>query len=259
MNVALPAFIIFILLLPGFIFRTRLKRAERTSLDYSPLGQVVAEAVLWALLAHLIWLLFSYWLFDRALDPAALIKLLSSDPAGQAKASDNVGENFRWISAYFTSLFAASYFIPKRLRYLISKFRLDRAAAKFSYFFRFHQAPWYYLFTGADFTREDEPDIVTVSAIVEIAGAAILYTGTLDEFFVDADGQLDRLVLQDIMRRPLHLDKEPHDLADAAVLSRFYPIDGDYFVLRYSETITLNIQYAMLRSRRTHEDSEVEL
>jgi hypothetical protein len=32
MNVALPALIVFFLLLPGFIFRTNLKRAERTSL-----------------------------------------------------------------------------------------------------------------------------------------------------------------------------------------------------------------------------------
>lgn len=51
MNVALPALIVFLLLLPGFIFRTNLKRSERTSLDYSPFGHVVAEAVLWAL-AH---------------------------------------------------------------------------------------------------------------------------------------------------------------------------------------------------------------
>lgn len=29
MNVALPALIVFFLLLPGFIFRTNLKRAER--------------------------------------------------------------------------------------------------------------------------------------------------------------------------------------------------------------------------------------
>lgn len=45
MNVALPAIVIFFVLLPGFIIRTRLKRAERTSLDFSPFSEVVAEAV----------------------------------------------------------------------------------------------------------------------------------------------------------------------------------------------------------------------
>jgi hypothetical protein len=48
MNVALPALIAFFILLPGFIFRTNLKRAERTSLDFSPFGQIVAEAILGA-------------------------------------------------------------------------------------------------------------------------------------------------------------------------------------------------------------------
>jgi len=52
MNVALPALIVFFLLLPGFIFRTNLKRAERTSLDFSPFGQVVAEGILWASVQH---------------------------------------------------------------------------------------------------------------------------------------------------------------------------------------------------------------
>lgn len=44
------------------------------------------------------------------------------------------------------------------------------------------------------------------------------------------------------MRRPLEADKP----VSSAVESRFYPVDGDYFVLRYTETITLNIQYIKL-------------
>ncbi len=53
MNVALPTLILFVVLLPGFIFRSGLKRAERISIDFSPFGRVVAEAVLWAILLHL--------------------------------------------------------------------------------------------------------------------------------------------------------------------------------------------------------------
>lgn len=76
MNVALPAFVIFLLLLPGFIFRTQLKRAERTSLDYSPFGQVAAEAVMWALMAHLLWLSIGAVAFLRRLEPTTLMNLL---------------------------------------------------------------------------------------------------------------------------------------------------------------------------------------
>ena len=73
--------------LPGFVVRTRLKRAERTSLDFSPFGQVVAEAVLWAFVSHVAWLAISDAGFDRTLDPAVLLKLPSSEPNGQAVAA----------------------------------------------------------------------------------------------------------------------------------------------------------------------------
>jgi hypothetical protein len=75
----------------------------------------------------------------------------------------------------------------------------------------------------------------------------VLYTGYLDEFFVDAEGQLDRLVLQEVMRRPIKADKEATNPGAWYDASRFYPVEGDYFVLRYNETITLNIQYIKLR------------
>ena len=53
MNVAFPTLILFLVLLPGFLLRNGLKRAERSSVDFSPFGQVVATAVLWAVFAHL--------------------------------------------------------------------------------------------------------------------------------------------------------------------------------------------------------------
>lgn len=246
MNVALPAFIIFLLLLPGFVFRAHLKRAERTSLDYSPFGEIAAEAILWALLAHLAWLSFAFFFFHRTFDPEVLLRLLASDAIGQARATSAVAQNFGWISTYFVTLLFASYAAPKIVRHLVSKYRLDRDSAPFSAVFRFHHAPWYYLLTGADFEAEAAPDFIVLSAIVEVAGEAILYTGLLDEFFVNSDGGLDRLVLQSVMRRPIAADKVPTKPEEWHDSSRFYPIEGDYFVLRYSEAITLNVRYVKL-------------
>lgn len=92
--------------------------------------------------------------------------------------------------------------------------------------------------------------MVLISAIVEVAKEAVLYVGVLDEFYVDSEGQLDRLVLQNVARRPLSKDKSVAEANDGNVvgteLARFYEVDGDSFVLRYSETITLNIQYVTL-------------
>lgn len=60
MNVALPALVVFVLLLPGFVARSRIKRAERLALDYSPFGQVVTEAVGWSFVMHLLWVALTH-------------------------------------------------------------------------------------------------------------------------------------------------------------------------------------------------------
>lgn len=208
----------------------------------------MAEAVAWSLFAHLVWIGLSAAIFGQRFEPLILIRLLSSAPQAQVDATLAVANGFGWISAYFCSLFAAAFAIPTILRYLISEYRLDRAAFPLSSVFRFHDAPWYYLLTGADFTEDDKPDFIVVSAIVEVAKEAILYVGVLDEFFVDSEGQLDRMVLQDVSRRPIRADKNSGEGEGANDDDRFYEVDGDSFVLRYRETITLNIQYVRLTS-----------
>ncbi|PIL43622.1 hypothetical protein CR105_17835 [Massilia eurypsychrophila] len=65
----------------GLFFRARFKLAERTSLDFSPFGRVAADAILWAIFAHLLWLLLSFFMFSQRFEPAVLLKLLSSAPA----------------------------------------------------------------------------------------------------------------------------------------------------------------------------------
>ena len=120
MNVALPALIVFFLLLPGFIFSANLKRAERTSLDYSPFGQVVAEAILWALLLHIAWLGAAHFLCGHDVEPVTLMQLLSSAPAIQATAAEAVGRQFNWIAAYVTTLVIVSFGLPSGVRRVIS-------------------------------------------------------------------------------------------------------------------------------------------
>jgi hypothetical protein len=245
MNIALPAFVAFLLLLPGFIFRSRFKLAERTSLDFSPFGRVAADAILWAIFAHLMWLSFAFILFSRYFEPEVMLKLLSSAPANQSEAISKVSKDFTWIAGYFGSLFLAALITPILLRAQIAKWRLDRGTAPLSSIFRFHDAPWYYLLTGADFSEDEKPDLIMISAIVELAKDAVLYVGILDNFFFDSDGNLDRLILQGVARRPLSADKtkaEEVGISD----DRFYDIDGDSFVLRYQDVKTLNVQYFKL-------------
>lgn len=247
MNIALPAIVIFILLLPGFLVRSRFKRAERVSLDYSPFGQVVTQAVIWTLILHIVWPCFAYKFLDQRLQTDLLFKLLSSDVAGQTKAIESLAKQDVQIATYFFTILLFAYIAPSIARHCITHFRMDKKDSAIGSLLRFNHAPWYYLLTGADFDKYQKPDLISVAAIVDAAGVATLYTGVLEDFFFDQDGALDRLILSNVARRQLESDKSLE--ADAAADSapqRFYVVDGDYFVLRYSEAITLNIQYVKL-------------
>jgi hypothetical protein len=245
MNIALPALVVFVLLLPGFIARARLKRIEKQSLDYSPFGQLVTEALVWAAGLHMLWIAAMEWLGPYELEADIVLKLLGADAAAQARALEVVAAQAASITCYFASLIAFAYLAPLAIRTLISSGRLDRADARFSSLLRFSAAPWYYLLSGADFKKDEAPDFIAISAIVNIAGQPFLYMGVLDDYFLDQEGMLDRLVLEHVMRRPLEKDKSSPSYDQE--LDRFYPVDGDYFVLRYSEAITLNVEYIKLQ------------
>ena len=251
MNVAFPALVTFILLLPGFILRSRFKRTERTTLDYSPFGQIAIEGVIWAAAAHIVWLGLTNTIARQYFDPLVLLKLLESEPNGQIFAIDAVGKSFVQISEYFVSLLIACFLVPLLVRIIVSHFKLDRDDQFWALIFRFNKAPWYYLLTGADFLSGEEPDFIVLTAIVDVAGEAIIFSGVLEEFFIDSDGQLDRLILSTVIRRPLSKDKSADEPQGRYDSTRFYSIDGDYFVLRYSETITLNVEYIKLNEAET--------
>ena len=86
--------------------------------------------------------------------------------------------------------------------------------------------------------------------MVEFKEGSYLYTGVLDDYEVNEDGQLDRLLLVQAQRRTLGSDRE-YDAENDKYLedkTRFYPIAGDVFVLRYEEIKTLNVSYLALPS-----------
>ena len=244
MNVALPAIVLFFILLPGFAFRSRFKRVERTSLDYSPFGQVVTEGIAWAGVLHAAWLAAAYIFLDQRLQTEALVGLLGSDPNAQAVALRHLRATDHWVALYFGSMYASALVAGGGARAAITRFNLDRADNPIAPLLRFSQAPWYYLLTASDLPEDEQPDLILASAIVEVGKDAYLYHGVVEHYYVTDDGQLDRLVLSEASRRPISADKETPDQSRG---DRFYPIDGDFFVLRFSEAVTLNIQYVRLQ------------
>lgn len=237
MNVALPAVIVFLLLIPGFIVRSRYKRAERTSLDFAPFGEVAAAGVVSAFALHGLWLAAAYLLFDRRFDFGTLLALMGSEPDSQRAAMAAVRADQLWVLGYFASIIIVPFVLAPMVRRAAEDRGWNAENHRLSPIFRFH-APWYYLLSPHA-ARQNDAEGIAIAAVVDVAGQPVLYTGSLVEYFVAQDGTLDRLVLDNVSRRPFERDKTA--LQDAP--ERFYAVEGDYFVLRYAEAITLNLLY----------------
>lgn len=247
MNLALPALLIFAIILPGFIARTQIKKAERSTLDYSPFGVAVSEAIIWAFVLHTLWILLSENLIGNNISWDVLFGLFTSNQELQAKSILKAAQDHNRIWFYFFSLYAFSLLAPKLIRALVIRYRLDRYGCWSAFLFRFSYAPWYYILSGADFKKNETPDFIRISAISDVSGTPYIFEGVLDDYFFDENGSLDRLIITTAQRRPLSHDK--NEKGDNK--SRFYPIDGDYFVLKYSDIINLNVQYMKLESINT--------
>lgn len=245
MNIALPALIVFLLLLPGFLFRYSYKRTEKTLLDFKPFGEATLKSIFAAFILDAVWGWVIPPVFGFKVDFAILLALLSG--SGQADAFSKAlsqASKYGWPTyCFFLSLFVFSWGAGRIARAVIEECAWDRKGRRFSNALRF-DTPWFYLFKGYD--EEKTPDGVYVAALVDIDGGPYLYAGVLSEYFFTESGELDRLVLSAVVRRKLSNDRSDEGATQSPSNDRFYSISGDYFVLKYSEINTLNIRYIRL-------------
>jgi hypothetical protein len=251
MTLALPTLLLLLALLPGWLARSRIRHVGSRTRDDAPVAQAWTEALAWAggLHAALVGL---GSLAGLPLVPAGVVlKLLSPEPAAQTVALDAIAAQASGVALYGAAAVALAHFGPTLARSLIVRYRLDRRCTRFGALLRPSRSSWYYLLSGADFAADALPDLVAVSTVVDVAGQPWLYKGILDEYFLDRDGQLDRLILQQVMRRPLQAERTA--TPSARPQDRFEPVDGDCVVLRYGELSTLQVEY--IRLSRTAERS----
>jgi hypothetical protein len=246
MNVALPALLIFAILLPGFLFRQNFKRTEKTLLDFKPFGEATIKSVVDALLLCSLWSGLTYVFTPYYVDFATLLALLtgSAQPEAYKRAIEQTSKHALPIVVFFGSLYVFSGLWGRLLRIIVQKKKLDRRDSSFGGFFRF-DTPWFYLLKGYDESRV--PDGVYIAAVVDISEGPYLYVGVLRDYFFTESGELDRLVLSLVTRRKLASDNRASEDAEKnQTEDRYYPIAGDYFVLKYSDVTTLNLSYIQL-------------
>lgn len=238
MNIAFPALLIFLLILPGLIFNGAFYNIENTPLTYIPFTNKTILSSIATLILHGLGLGVIVSVLHHPLNlPLWLILISGGQGQAYSLAVASVTTQQLFFSViYLLMIYLLAYLCGKGLRGLISYFEWDR------YPIFEIDSSWYYLFKGYDW-EDGTPDGVQIAATIEMGGQCFLYVGILEKFFLNSLGNIDRLILTSAMRRPIEKDKNHKTLSEEEFSQRFYSIDGDYFVLRYSEVKNLNVQF----------------
>ena len=248
MNIAFSAVLIFILVLPGLLFRYTYQRGffRRSPVTIPSFAEDLAFSVLWAGLLHTLWLnLFA--LFGLRLEYGPLLALLVGQFGTDQKYLDAAVRALDVahapITFYFLSLFAGGYTLGYAFHALVRRQSWDRKTRAFRF-----PNEWYYLFSGEE-ASSGQPDIIFVTVLLELKEATYLYRGILQAWYFDRQGNLERIVLEEVLRRKLAEDRDsskPYVPPMRGTDERYYSVEGDLLVLRYSEVRTLNVEYLYL-------------
>lgn len=145
----------------------------------------------------------------------------------------------------FTCLLAA--IIGMLTHYYVRRFRLDHRYR----ILRFSDQ-WYYLLSGEILEFQEhgfikkEIDGVAIAAILETTAGTFLYVGVLVEYWFNRAGEPDAFWLTSVVRRNIEGDRAGDSNGNAAGWwedPRYYKIDGDIFVLKFSEVKNLSIKF----------------
>lgn len=246
MNIAFPAFFLLALILPGFIFLSAFSRSENTKLDHRAFDSSSASALFISSIIHSIWMLLSQCLADPV-DLELVIKLLTGAKLSKSEY-EQLAHSAPLIAQYFFSAYLFSWFSGRIFQSAVMKFSPYKDS-RFSF-----DTPWYYELKGF-LSKEQDAQLLELSCLCESQEGSYLYYGILEDFYLDNDGQLDRVVLSSAYRRKLS-DDDKNTNGEKAITpkaedKRYYRVRGDRLMLKYSNMANLNIEYTYFYSSET--------
>ncbi len=232
MNIALPAVIVILGLLPGIIFfhgyfAGRFTRQLAGLAGVSEFALYILFAVPLDGLARIV-----SKSFGRDLDFTLIAQLLTAEDKG--KAAESLARSLELrasptILAY-VSILVFAYAFASFLRRLVWSFRLDLIIGPLKM-----KHEWYYLLLGRDGNLV-QPIIPYADVMVELAGESKLYQGVVCGFEVGADGMLARLTLEKAQRG--------NGKGDDFV---WKPIPGEAFIISGDSIQSINMRYVEIR------------
>ena len=263
MEFAVSAIFLLILLLPGFILQTAYTKGFwRWNSPTSPrsLTEQIPSGIVLASMLHALWAscaaVLGYSINFRAVF-MLLTGMYGHEDAHFEAVVSSLTDNLYKVFFYFASLCFAAALIGYLTHFAVRQLRLDRTTR----ILRFNNQ-WFYLLSG-EITQfkgspddAEEVDGVLLTTVVHHKDGDYLYRGVVADLFFDKEGSLDRVLLTLPSRRKLSDDRENEEPGSEESEARYYYIEGDYFVIKYSEMSTVNVDYFFVTPESESLDSE---
>lgn len=264
MNIAFPALVVTLLVLPGILFRYAYRKGffARSPSSLSTLQDEVASGILGALILNGVAVGLVSAFSRAAIGFEALLALLAGWPPVEA---GRIGGYLDAVAGHASSIL--TYLLCVNGAGLLSGYLIHAGVRRYHLdlrydFLRFNNE-WYYTFSGEarvfDVKQEKrsvrsirkflstEIDFVFVSIVVSQEEGAVLYWGVLNDYFFDTAGRLDKIVLESAQRRSFADDEEKQQGETLPPADkRFYKIRGSYLVIRQQNIRTLNVGYKLI-------------
>jgi hypothetical protein len=293
MNFVFQGLALLAFMLPGILFRSAYKKAfwNYPLGRLGPISDQIPRSLVHSSWLNAIWAVFVGFLSDRTnqlirpIDFDSVIYWLTNNFGKDQKYIDkavaSLSKHPFQIFAYFIGMYAFSIVCGWLVHLAVRRSGADKQWA----IFRFDN-DWFYQFKGEvlDFpdydstpkskkwwTRKTKALIsenkqekmrhkdwkgTLVAAVVDLKDNSFLYLGIYIDSFFDGSGNLDRILIAGAKRRKLSSDPQDHtdDLSHVGT-SRYYPIKGDFFILRMTEVKTLNMAYFSDELRKLADDA----
>ncbi len=259
MNIAFPALLIFLLILPGILFRYAYRKGFwRSPVRLHSVSEEFTQGVFLALIIHFIALLVIKTLFKVEIRFDSLLLLLTGWPGlSDQYIIDYIDSAVTVpyaVLGYAIAINAISYLLGFGLHWFVRRCRLDLRYDRLRF-----DNEWHYLFSGEavvftiprkdrkftiirELLHEYRDAVTVITCIVNLHDASYFYLGVLWDYYFDRSGQLDKILLSTAQMRKI--DLVPDNGEDAE--ETFQNVRGDNLILKYENIINLSVEYILL-------------
>ncbi len=253
MNLVFGSILLFILISPGLIFRFSYLQGTYAKLTFKVSA---VEEIFWALVPALFFQLIAILFVERILNTSVRLDIVYQLVTGNKDADFTIIRgSLIFFLLYTFILLIVSVASGIILRKIIRIYKLDL----YLQFLRFGNE-WHYLFSGEILYLTKNVDaskiaLIQVDVVVNSSEGNMIYSGTLQNFYLSKDNGLDRIYLRNVYRRKLKDDLGPnqHNVGylERHLDERYYAMPGDLFVVTYDDIINLNITYYFMPNEAT--------